>query len=209
MAIRAVVFDLFDTLVDLLSEDIPLEKVAGRRIPNTLRRLHSLLPEEAGVEFAGFVEAMVEVDRSFRRSHYAEGRELPSIVRFEAVMVHLGLDLPGLVERMVAAHMGAIRDLVRPVEHHPEVLAGLREHAQIGLCSNFSHAGTALDVLEESSLGPHIDAVVISETIGVRKPRPEIFEATLELLGVRADETLHVGDSLAADVAGAAAVGIR
>ncbi len=38
---------------------------------------------------------------------------------------------------------------------------------------------------------------------------PEIFEAALAALGVAPDEAVHVGDSLKADVAGAAALGIR
>ena len=50
---------------------------------------------------------------------------------------------------------------------------------------------------------------MISEELGFRKPRREIFEATLERLGASRGETVHVGDNLKADVAGAAAVGIR
>jgi putative hydrolase of the HAD superfamily len=51
--------------------------------------------------------------------------------------------------------------------------------------------------------------VIISDAVGIRKPRSEIFEAVLDELGVAPDETLHVGDSLLADVAGAAPLGIR
>jgi len=50
---------------------------------------------------------------------------------------------------------------------------------------------------------------VISDAIGFRKPRAEIFEAVLAELGVAPEETLHVGDNLAADIGGAAPLGIR
>jgi putative hydrolase of the HAD superfamily len=43
----------------------------------------------------------------------------------------------------------------------------------------------------------------------LRKPRPEIFQQTLEKLGVQPSEALHVGDTLASDVAGALGVGMR
>ena len=45
---------------------------------------------------------------------------------------------------------------------------------------------------------------------GARKPDPAIFDAALELAGVRApSEALHVGDTPEEDVAGAEAAGIR
>jgi 2-haloacid dehalogenase/putative hydrolase of the HAD superfamily len=50
--------------------------------------------------------------------------------------------------------------------------------------------------------------VVISEEVGVRKPRGEIFAAALERLGTAPEAALHVGDSLRADVGGAHAAGI-
>ena len=40
------------------------------------------------------------------------------------------------------------------------------------------------------------------------KPSPLIFQQALEVLGLRPDEVLHVGDSLSADVGGAQAAGI-
>jgi len=48
---------------------------------------------------------------------------------------------------------------------------------------------------------------VVSEDVGLRKPRAEIFAAVATHLALPPLEILHVGDSLEADVAGAAAVG--
>jgi putative hydrolase of the HAD superfamily len=67
----------------------------------------------------------------------------------------------------------------------------------------------ALALLEDCGLRAHLDALVISDAIGIRKPRAEIFEAVLAQLGVAPEQTLHVGDSLSADVAGAASLGIK
>jgi len=105
--------------------------------------------------------------------------------------------------------MDLVRGQVGLVEHHAALLASLHERVRLAVCSNFSHSQTALAILEDAGLRWHLDAVLVSDTIGWRKPRREAFEATLASLGVEACDTLHVGDSLPSDVAGAAASGIR
>jgi putative hydrolase of the HAD superfamily len=54
-----------------------------------------------------------------------------------------------------------------------------------------------------------VDAIVDSRTHGRVKPHPTIFQAALERLGVAAEEAVMVGDSLAEDVEGARALGMR
>jgi 2-haloacid dehalogenase len=52
-------------------------------------------------------------------------------------------------------------------------------------------------------------AVVASGDVGAYKPARVMFERALAALGMRADEVVHVGDSLRTDVAGARGAGIR
>jgi putative hydrolase of the HAD superfamily len=54
-----------------------------------------------------------------------------------------------------------------------------------------------------------IDALVVSETVGVAKPDPAIFATALRQLGCAADDAVMLGDSWAADVLGARAAGLR
>ena len=54
-----------------------------------------------------------------------------------------------------------------------------------------------------------VDAIVDSRTHGRVKPHPTIFQAALERLDVRAEESVMVGDSLEEDVEGARALGMR
>jgi putative hydrolase of the HAD superfamily len=54
-----------------------------------------------------------------------------------------------------------------------------------------------------------VDAIVDSRSHGRVKPHPTIFEAALDLLGVRAADAVMVGDSLEEDVEGARALGMR
>ncbi len=51
--------------------------------------------------------------------------------------------------------------------------------------------------------------VFTSEDARAYKPRRELFELALKKSGLRADEVIHVGDSLGSDVKGASALGIR
>jgi 2-haloalkanoic acid dehalogenase type II len=52
------------------------------------------------------------------------------------------------------------------------------------------------------------DAVITSEDVRAYKPRPELFRAAAEAVGVPLERVLHVGDSATSDVAGANALGI-
>jgi putative hydrolase of the HAD superfamily len=79
--------------------------------------------------------------------------------------------------------------------------AGLR----IGLISN-----SARDVREFARHhGIDVDAGISSFHHGRTKPHESIFRAVLELLGVGADEAVMVGDTIADDIEGALALGMR
>jgi HAD superfamily hydrolase (TIGR01549 family) len=207
MALRAISFDLFDTLVDLHMERLPEFEVDGRRLRGTQAILHDASRDFAQSSLADFVRLLGEVDREFREARYARDLELPTLERFAVLAARLGA-APGLAERLTGVHMGAIRAQARVVEHHRDVLLALARRARLGVCSNFSHAATACEILADAGLLDLLDAVVISEQTGFRKPRAEIFATALERLDAAPEETLHVGDQLAADVAGAAALGM-
>jgi HAD superfamily hydrolase (TIGR01549 family) len=208
--IRAIVFDLFDTLVDLHMENLAPVEHRGLRVAGTAPALHEALRgERPDVDFDRFVTVMREVDAGFRETRYAKGLELPTLERFETLLERLGTPSTTLAERLTDVHMEALRGQVRNLDHHPRLLASLRGRVPLALCSNFSHTQTALRVLQEAGLRDHLDVLVVSDEKGIRKPRPEIFQEVLAQLGTAPEETLHVGDNLAADVAGASALGLR
>jgi HAD superfamily hydrolase (TIGR01662 family) len=88
------------------------------------------------------------------------------------------------------------------------VLTALAQRGfRIGVISN-SHR--SLDTFREHfQLAEVITSGVSSAEHGYMKPHRSIFEAALERAGVRAAESLMVGDSLKADIEGAVAVGMR
>jgi FMN phosphatase YigB (HAD superfamily) len=209
VAIRAVLFDLFDTLVDLHLDRLPEVSVRGRRTHSTYPFLHAALREHADVPFDRFAEVLAQVDAESHRVMFVERREVPTRERFATLATRLGVGAPELPDLLTRVHMDQVVGCVTVLEHHVPLLASLHQKARLGVCSNFTHAPAALRVIRDAGLAPYLDVVVISEDVGVRKPRPEIFEEALRQLGTSAAETVHVGDNLAADVGGAAAVDMR
>ena len=209
MQIQAIVFDLFDTLVDLDFESLPRTEAGGRRLPPSVPALHEATRTRHAISLDAFADALAEVDVAFRDSHYALDREVPTQLRFSALAERLGSADPELPGLLTSVHMGIFREQVSVPAHHAALLAELASLRRIGLCSNFSHSQTALQILDEADLARHLGAVVISDAMGLRKPRREIFEAVLTRLGVAPEQALHVGDSLRADVVGAAGLGMR
>jgi HAD superfamily hydrolase (TIGR01549 family) len=81
---------------------------------------------------------------------------------------------------------------------------------KLGVVSNaFDPPALLRHDLDQLGITDRIDVAVFASEVGWRKPHPAIFERALEGLGVPAERTLFVGDSLAVDLAGAAAVGMR
>ena len=95
-------------------------------------------------------------------------------------------------------------------EVYPDVapcLDALRERGcRTGIITNFD--GRILRLLDVLGLASRFDSVTRSSAVGAAKPDPAIFRHALARYGVEAAEALHVGDSPAEDVAGAAAAGL-
>jgi FMN phosphatase YigB (HAD superfamily) len=207
--VEAIVFDLFDTLVDLDFQHLPLIDLGGRSVRSTYADLHAALDPSADVEFGAFADALLAVDRDIADRIRREGCEVPTRERFARLATQLGLSDPALPASLTRVHMGRIRDGVSVPRVHPRVLSQLRRRYRVGICSNFSDAETAVAILEAAGLRSHVDAVAISETVGHRKPRAEPFRAVLSDLGVAPERAVHVGDQLLDDVLGASALGMR
>ncbi|ASN06036.1 HAD family hydrolase [Virgibacillus necropolis] len=89
-----------------------------------------------------------------------------------------------------------------------KVLNQLKGNYQLLLLTNGSPdlQQTKLSITPE--LVPYFDHIVISGGFGSGKPDAAIFEHALELLSVKKDEALMVGDNLMTDILGASRVGI-
>ena len=99
----------------------------------------------------------------------------------------------------------------------PGSVAALRQLDElgVGLAVVSNAEGTAEEQLRADGIcqvgpgsGVPVAAVLDSTVVGVSKPDPAIFELALDALGVEPAHAIHVGDTPAADVAGARAAGV-
>jgi putative hydrolase of the HAD superfamily len=87
----------------------------------------------------------------------------------------------------------------------PALLAFRARGLRVAVVSNFD--GRLPGLLDGLGLTPALDLAVWSSAAGAAKPARAIFEIAAQDLGVDLADVCHVGDDVAADVAGAKAAG--
>lgn len=171
--IRAVIFDMYETLVTQLRSPL----YYGTQIAEDL----GLTPESF---LPGWRKT--EEDRATGKQTFEETVKM--------LLEDHGIFTPerhsGVVEKRVAVQADCFTRL------HPQILPMLEElkerGIQIGLITNcFSEEA---ELIRESKLFPYFDAPCLSWEAGVRKPDAAIYQACLEQLGVSAEDCLYVGD---------------
>lgn len=63
--------------------------------------------------------------------------------------------------------------------------------------------------LERSGLAPFFNTITSSETAGVKKPHPKIFQAALQAANTEAAHSMMIGDTYEADILGGLAMGME
>jgi putative hydrolase of the HAD superfamily len=200
MRVRAVLFDLDDTLFDHHAcAHAALAAVHGlhscfRDIPlEDFQREHARLLEELHAEVLG---GRLGIDAA-------------RVERFRRLFEHAGISADeAMTQRTAASYRERYVSARQAIAGAASLLPEVRRRARVGIVSN-NLLEEQRDKLRHCGLDPHIDALVVSEEAGVSKPDPRIFEIALERLGVRAEEAVMLGDSWAADIVGARAAGIR
>jgi FMN phosphatase YigB (HAD superfamily) len=209
----ALIFDLFDTLVDFRRDLMPLILVDGTEVRSTSRHVYDRFRTVcADIPFESFYAAFMDGYREAERIRAREWREIRSEDRFRLVLSKLRVaadDVPaGFPEWLADVHMEKLSEaMVFPAEHRP-LVESARTRYRLAVISNFDHAQTARRLLEECGVVDCFEQVVISAEEGVRKPHPEIFTRTLARMGLTPREALFIGDSLSIDIAGAKGVGM-
>ena len=185
---KAVLFDLDDTLHNRRAS-----------VDAFAPALHAQLEPWLGdVALEAFRQTLHRVDYGGYVS-----REVFMMRLLESFGVKSGFDAVTLAESWrssFAAH-------AQPMRGAREILEHLRS---LGVKTSIVTNGTVrLQQAKIDALELHVDAVVISEQIGVKKPAPKPFLECLKQLEVRASEAWFVGDHAVNDIAGAHPVGLR
>ena len=86
----------------------------------------------------------------------------------------------------------------------------LARHYQLGVISDsgLSTGKTLRHFLKRDGLLDCFACTTFSDEAGVSKPHTRIFQITLDRLGARPDEAVHIGDLTHSDIAGAKAIGM-
>ncbi len=208
---QALLFDLFGTVVHFAPQ-VPTVEVAGTARRSTMSWLRESAEQELPhVAFDDLLRALMEVTEEIIRQRVPEHFEVPSRERFRRALQRVGVvpeQAPEIAERLSLAHMAHLASMTVLPPEHLSLLHDLARCYRLGLVSNFVHGPTARRVLSHHGVAGFFDTTVISAEFGRRKPRPEIFAAALEAIGVSAADALFIGDSVDDDVIGANNAGV-
>ena len=173
--IKAVIFDMYETLITHYHEQGPLyfskEMSEDARIP--LERFQAIWRGTEKERSTGLLSLEGVIERILKENNCYSEEVFQTIIH----------------KRILIAE--------NPYSHlHPEILpmlAKLKENGlKIGLISNcFSEEA---EVIRRSSIFPYFDAVCLSYELGVQKPDAKIFEKCVEMLQVKPEECIYIGD---------------
>jgi FMN phosphatase YigB (HAD superfamily) len=210
--LRAVTFDLWETLIKDVPEHEPL--LRSRRITDIAQvlRRSGFEPDHAALESA-HREVWMRMDAVWKSR-----RDLSTLEQTRLYLdIALGVDLlkiPAAVLDEAAQRYGdsLLHYPPRPVDGAAEAVAHARSRGlRVALiCNTGRTPGRVLRViLGRLGIAAHVEQFCFSDELGICKPDPEIFYRALQPLGVRPDEAIHVGDRPDLDLAGARAAGLR
>jgi putative hydrolase of the HAD superfamily len=179
---RAVVFDLFETLVDY--DD---------------GRSH---------EFSSSVARLCGRDPDEFHAVWIEGRPLRETGPMAPYLASLGVEEEAMEQFLELRRDWTRGILAAPREGVVETLGELRRRGiKTGLITVCSE--DVVDVWQETPFAGLFDAEVFSSSCGLRKPDVRIYRLALDGLGVEANDALFVGDGANDELAGAERAGMR
>ena len=208
MPIEVVTFDWWHTVADTPWPDYDerMRHIRVRGIRNNLRT--------AGIEVddATLYRAYDGFETLLRET-WARNEELHSEQQVESLLAGAGLrdrgDLGDGVSRAFGEALLENMPVLRP--HITDTLARLKSDGyRIGMISNTGRTwGRFLRTIQDRlGVARYFDVRVFSDEVGIRKPSREIFHRALDALHASPASSVHVGDDVEADVAGARGAGM-
>ena len=191
MKYKAVIFDLFGTLVPSFTER------EYRQILGQMAEILEVPPPAFEAAWSEtFSESILGVIPGIAEKIILTGRRMGR--EFVKDKVAAAADLmAGYSARCMQPRLGA-----------PEVLSQIRRKGlKIGLVSDC--APDAPELWKKTVLAPLVDVTVFSCLVGLRKPDPRIYRLAIRQLAVDPAECLYVGDGASRELTGALEVGLR
>ena len=205
MPIKAVLFDMFDTLM-------LIEKNHAFYSPSLKRAYGFLTKNGVDVQFKAFRDAYIKARDALYMKADVNLEEPHFNHRISNALESLGYcsDVKSeIIAGATNAFCEEFMEYVRIDDHAKSTLKKLHDKYKLGIVSNFAIPECVDKLLEKHGIGAFFDVVVVSGAVNKRKPSPEIFQNALEKIGVSAENTVFVGDTVDADVIGAKAAGMK
>jgi putative hydrolase of the HAD superfamily len=132
--------------------------------------------------------------------------------RVEMILKKLGIEIPQ------GPKLAIVRDFEEVILKDPPslldgvkfTLESLHREYPLGLVSDsgFTPGRILRKILQSLGVLRFFDCTVFSDEVGYNKPNPLMFSQALKLLKVQPKETIHVGDLIETDIAGAKLAGM-
>jgi HAD superfamily hydrolase (TIGR01549 family) len=212
---KAVVIDLFDTLVTWNPDALPVMQFRGREIRSTTPLLYSTLEAALGERFnrEKFSEAHASVYTDiFSERAKADALEITCRERFARTLKILNVDervADPLAENLRRIHMARVREVTKAPPARIDAMKKIAKQHRLGLISNFDDSETGHLIMHDTGIRELFDAVIISADTGYRKPNPLIFKTVLDAMKLEPADILFVGDTPLDDVLGSKGVGMH
>jgi len=192
---RAVLFDLYRTLLDIWTDEHRPEVWA--KLAHFLR--YQGLPADAGTLHNTFFGML----QSSQKESSDEHPEVDVLGIFRTMLLQLGyngsdhffVEVTQLFRKLSIVHFDLFPDTL-------PTLQALHGSFKLGLVSDAQRVFLEPEI-EMTGLTPLLDIIIISSDYGFHKPDPRLFAMALEGLGVSAEQAVYIGDSIPRDICGA------
>lgn len=198
MSIKAVIFDLDDTLYGDFKTCNELAFAACAAYAG----------KNCGVSEEEFMVALLESKAALAERLPAEPEMHDRVLYMQGALERLGVPAIRHAEALHDLYWETLFAHMELREGVPALLDALHARGVKTLCCTNMMAGVQMRKLCLLGLADRIDYMVTSEEAGKDKPARPIFELALQKAGCRPEEALMVGDNFWHDVGGAHEAGI-
>ncbi len=205
MQVKAVLFDMFDTLM-IIEKDHAFYSPAVKSMHNYL------FQNGINVPFATFRDAYIKARDALYEAADANMEEPHFNLRVKKALQALGYEAEAessLVQGATDAFCREFMNYVRIDENAEFALKALHEKYRLGIVSNFAISECVTKILDQHNLTSLFNLIVVSAAVNRRKPHPGIFRYALRKLKLKPSEVVFVGDTVDADIKGARQAGMK
>lgn len=210
MAIKAVFFDLYNTLARFEPPAVDIQLATCTELGLSVTRDGLTQGYARADEYMAQEEAilpLIQRTREERRMFFGEYERRVLRGANVSLSAEEALDVFRLVQRR-PLNLALFEDVVPALEF----LTGLP--VIVGLITNINIRAGGPDpgitgVTTSLGISSYLNFTVTSQEIGTSKPHAPIFLAALQKAGVQPHEAIHVGDQYRSDVVGAKGAGLN